>query len=174
MSLIESAEIKPDSRGPLAMRVRLASPRDYEALCRLFDELDEIHRRARPDLFKPFDGPARTREQIERWLAAPESTLLVAQSEEGVVGLAVLITRPPSGFAGAVARKVVEVDNLVVRADQRGRRVGRRLLSAAVEWSRQRRATHVEVCVHEFNRGAQRFYQSFGFAPSVDRLVLAA
>ena len=55
-----------------------------------------------------------------------------------------------------------------------GRRVGRRLLSAAVEWSRQRRATHVEVCVHDFNRDAQRFYQSFGFAPSVDRLVLTA
>ena len=174
MSLIEPTGIEPESRGPLAMRVRVASPRDYEALCSLFDELDEIHRQARPDLFTAFDGPARTREQIERWLAEPESTLLVAQSEEGVVGLAVLITRAPSGFAGAVARKVVEVDNLVVRADQRGRRVGRRLLSAAVEWSRQRRATHVEVCVHDFNRDAQRFYRSFGFAPSVDRLVLAA
>ena len=53
MSLIEPAEIEPDSRGPLAMRVRLASPRDYDALCGLFDELDEIHRQARPDLFKP-------------------------------------------------------------------------------------------------------------------------
>jgi GNAT superfamily N-acetyltransferase len=47
-------------------------------------------------------------------------------------------------------------------------------LAAAVEWSRQRRATHVEVAVHDFNHDAKRFYESFGFAASVDRMILAA
>jgi GNAT superfamily N-acetyltransferase len=167
------AEIIEDDgeREPLPIRVRLASLRDYEEMCSLFDELDELHRRARPEMFRPFPPPARTRAQ---WLAQPDSTVLVAQSDQGVVGLAVLLTRVPSGFAGAVPRKVVEVDNLVVRADQRGRRIGRRLLAAAVEWSRQRRATHVEVAVHDFNRDAKRFYESFGFVTSVDRMILAA
>jgi ribosomal protein S18 acetylase RimI-like enzyme len=173
MSIAEIIEDEAE-RAPLAIRVRQASLRDYEELCALFDELDEFHRQARPDMFQPFPPPARTREQVALWLAQAESTVLVAQSEEGVVGLAVLLTRTPSGFAGAVPRKVIEVDNLVVRADQRGRKVGRRLLAAAVEWSRQRRATHVEVCVHDFNRNAKRFYESFGFASSIDRLVLAA
>ena len=173
MSIAEIIEDEAE-RAPLAIRVRMASLRDYEELCGLFDELDGLHREARPDMFQSFPPPARTREQIAHWLAQPDSTVLVAQSEEGVVGLAVLLTRLPSGFAGAVPRKVIEVDKLVVRADQRGRRIGRRLLAAAVEWSRQRRATHVEVAVHDFNRGAQRFYQSFGFASSVNRLVLAA
>lgn len=173
MSIAEIIEEEAE-REPLPIRVRLASLRDYEELCSLFDQLDEVHRAARPDMFQAFPPPARTREQIAQWLAQPDSTVLVAQSEAGVVGLAVLLTRAPSGFAGAVQRKVVELDNLVVRADQRGRRVGRRLLAAAVEWSRQRRATHVEVAVHDFNRGATRFYESFGFASSVNRLVLAA
>ena len=173
MSIAEVIE-DDGEREPLPIRVRLASLRDYEEMCALFDELDELHRRARPEMFRPFPPPSRTREQVAQWLAQPESTVLVAQSDHGVVGLAVLLTRAPSGFAGAVPRKVVEVDNLVVRADQRGRRVGRRLLAAAVEWSRQRRATHVEVAVHDFNRDAKRFYESFGFAASVDRLILAA
>ena len=170
------AEIIEDDgeREPLPIRVRLASLRDYEEMCSLFDELDELHRRARPEIFRPFPPPAGTREQVAQWLAQPDSTVLVAQSDQGVVGLAVLLTRTPSGFAGAVPRKVVEVDNLVVRADQRGRRIGRRLLAAAVEWSRQRRATHVEVAVHDFNHDAKRFYESFGFAASVDRMILAA
>jgi ribosomal protein S18 acetylase RimI-like enzyme len=170
------AEIIEDDgeREPLPIRVRLASLRDYEEMCSLFDELDELHRRARPEMFRPFPPPARTREQVAQWLAQPDSTVLVAQSDQGVVGLAVLLTRVPSGFAGAVPRKVVKVDNLVVRADQRGRRIGRRLLAAAVEWSRQRRATHVEVAVHDFNRDAKRFYESFGFVTSVDRMILAA
>jgi ribosomal protein S18 acetylase RimI-like enzyme len=173
MSIAEVIE-DDGERDPLPIRVRLASLRDYEEMCALFDELDELHRRARPEMFQPFPPPARTREQIAHWLAQPDSTVLVAQSDEGVVGLVVLLTRAPSGFAGAVPRKVVEVDNLVVRGEQRGRRVGRRLLAAAVVWARQRRATHVEVAVHNFNRDAKRFYESFGFAASIDRLVLAA
>ena len=59
--------------------------------------------------------------------------LVVAENEEGVVGLAVLLTRPASPFAGAVPRKVIELDNLVVHADQRNRKIGRRLLAATVE-----------------------------------------
>ena len=155
------------------MRIRTASLRDYEAMCALFNELDEIHRRARPDFFQPFDGPARTREQVARWLADAGSTILLADDDGDVVGLAVLLTRPLSGFAGGVPRRVIELDNLVVRADRRDGRIGRRLLAAAVDWSRERHASHVEVSVHAFNRHARRFYEGFGFQSSIDRLMLA-
>jgi GNAT superfamily N-acetyltransferase len=157
-----------------SFRVRPASMGDYDAICPLFDELDEIHRQARPEMYRPFARPARAREQVARWLADPGSTLLVAENEAGIVGLALLITRPASPFAGAVPRKVVEIDNLVVRADQRGRRIGRRLLAESMAWARQRGATHVEVTVHDFNQDAKRFYRAFGFARSVNRLMLAA
>jgi GNAT superfamily N-acetyltransferase len=72
-----------------------------------------------------------------------------------------------------VSRRVIELDSVIVRENCRGRRVGRRLLAAAVEWARQRRATHVEVDVHEFDTDAIRFYAAFGFAPSVNRMMLA-
>jgi GNAT superfamily N-acetyltransferase len=156
------------------VHVRTATLGDYGSLVSLFDELDEIHRRARPDFFQPFEGPARSYRQVEQWLSEPGSTVLVAERGSEMIGLALLLTRPPRAFAGAVPRKVIELDNLVVRADQRGWRVGRRLLVAAVDWARQEGATHVEVAVHAFNRDARRFYENFGFAPSVDRLVLTA
>jgi GNAT superfamily N-acetyltransferase len=73
-----------------------------------------------------------------------------------------------------VPNKVVELDNLVVRSDRRNRRIGRQLLDASVEWSRGQGANHVAVAVHAFNRDARRFYEDFGFAPSIDRLILAA
>ncbi|UYN93096.1 MAG: GNAT family N-acetyltransferase [Enhydrobacter sp.] len=69
------------------------------------------------------------------------------------------MTRPPSAFAGAVPRKVIELDDLAVRAGWRSRGVGHLLL---------------EVSVHGFNRDARRFYEKFGFAASIDRLMLAA
>ena len=151
MSIIDT-EIANDPVA-LPIRVRLAGPRDCEALCELLDR------------------PEYAEEQVMTWLQTPGTTLLVAQSELGILGVAVLLTRIiPRPDAGM--HKVVEVDNLVVRADQRGKRIGRRLLAAVVEWSRQRRASQVEV--GDVNRDAKRFYESFGFAQAVDRLVLAA
>ena len=135
--------------------MRLAGPRDCESLCDLLD------------------NPAHAREQVLAWLESPGTTLLVAQSELGILGVAVLLTRIVP-MPGAVPHKVVEVDNLVVRADLRGRRVGRRLLAAAVEWSRQRRAVQVEAIVGDVNHDGRRFYENFGFAAANDRLVLAA
>lgn len=151
MSIIE-AELEP-AAAPLSIRVRLAGPRDLDELCELLDDR------------------AHAREQVLTWLETPGTTLLVAQSELGVLAVAVLVTRLVP-LEGGGARKVIEVDNLVVRSDQRGRRVGRRLLAAAVEWSRQRRAVQVEAVVGEGS--AKRFYENFGFAVAEDRLVLAA
>ncbi len=155
MSIIEAESTNDPVALPPPIRVRLAGPRDCEALCELLDR------------------PEYAQEQVMTWLQTPGTTLLVAQSELGILGVAVLMTRIiPRADAGM--HKVVEVDNLVVRADQRGKRIGRRLLAAVVEWSRQRRASQVEVCIGEVNRDAKRFYESFGFAHAVDRLVLAA
>ena len=140
---------------PPSIRVRLAGPRDCEALVGLLDD------------------PAHAREQVLVWLETPGTTLLVAQSEIGVLGVAVLLTRIMPKPAGGM-HKIVEVDNLVVRPDMRGQRIGRRLLAACVEWSRQRRAARVEVMVGDTNRDARRFYEAYGFAQAADRLVLAA
>ena len=158
----------------MSIGVRPATLGDYAALVALFDELDEFHRLKRPDFFRPFEGPARSWAQVGQWLAGPGTTVLVAEGEAGVVGLAVLLTRPPAAFAGAVPRKVIELDNLVVRADWRGQGVGKCLLAATMDWSREQGATHVEVAVHAFNRDARRFYERFGFSASIERLVLAA
>lgn len=155
------------------IRIRPAAMSDYDTLVALFDELDEFHRLARPDVFRRFEGPARTRGQIEQWLAGPGSTVLVAEIDREVVGLAVLLTRPPSAFAGAVPLKVIELDNLVMHSGLRSRGIGGRLIGAIVDWSRGQGASHVGVAVHAFNRDARRFYERAGFAPSIDRLVLA-
>ena len=154
MSIVE-ADIGNVAPLPPSIRVRLAGPRDCEALCDLLDNGEHA------------------REQVLTWLETAGTTLLVAQSEFGVLGVAVLVTRIMPRLEGGM-HKIVEVDNLVVRPDMRGQRIGRRLLAACVEWSRQRRAAQVEVMVGDANPDARRFYEAYGFAQAADRLVLAA
>lgn len=156
----------------MSTEVRPATLRDYPALCALFEELDEFHRLRRPDFFRRFDGPARTWEQVGQWLAGPDSTVLVAEEgpegEVEVTGLSLLLPRPPSPFPGASPRKVVVIDNLVVRAERRDRGVGERLVVASMEWARGQGASHVELGVHAVNRHALRFYERLGFSVSVN------
>ena len=159
----------------MSTEVRPATLRDYPALCALFEELDEFHRLKRPDFFRRFDGPARSWEQLGRWLAGPGSTVLVAEDASDLVGLSLLLLpRPQSPFAGAVPRKVVVIDNLVVRADRRGRGIGEELVAASMDWARGQGATHVELGVHAVNRHARRFYERLGFAVSVNWMSQAA
>ena len=148
--------------------IRPATLGDYQALCALFEELDEFHRKARPDFFCSFDGPARSWEQVGRWLAGPDSTVLVAEDGADVIGLSLLLPRPQPPFAGAVPRKVVVIDNLVVRADRRDRGSGEGLVAASMDWARGQGASHVELGVHAVNRHARRFYERLGFAVSVN------
>ncbi|MBI3196318.1 MAG: GNAT family N-acetyltransferase [Rhodospirillales bacterium] len=162
----------------MSIHVRPAVLGDEQALGALFAELDAVQCRARPDFFRPFDGPARTWEQVGKWLAGPDSTVLVAEDRAGdeaaVIGLALLLPRPPSPFAGAVPSKVVVLDNLVVRADRRDRKVGAKLVAASMEWARGRGASHVELGVHAVNRHALRFYERLGFNVSVHWMSRAA
>ncbi|MBX9946567.1 MAG: GNAT family N-acetyltransferase [Reyranella sp.] len=158
----------------MTVTVRPARLDEHAALCGLFDELDAFHRATRPDLFRPFDGPARSREQVEKWLAGPDSTVLVAADGADLVGLALLLPRPAPTFAGAVPRKVVVLDNLVVRADRRDGGIGRQLVDAAMDWARDQGASHVELGVHAVNRHALRFYQRHGFSVSVNWMMRVA
>ncbi len=158
----------------MSIFVRPATLDDYQALCALFEELDDFHRKARPDFFRSFDGPARSWEQVGRWLAGPDSTVLVAEDASYVVGLSLLLPRPQPPFPGAVPRKVVVIDNLVVRADRRDRGIGEGLVAASMDWARGQGASHVELGVHAVNRHARRFYERLGFAVSVNWMSRAA
>ena len=52
---------------------------------------------------------------------------------------------------------------LMVAADQRGRGIGRALLSAAVDWAREIGVTKLELHVFPWNEPAIRLYERFGF-----------
>ena len=151
----------------MTLDIRPALEGDYPQLCELFDELDALHRDARPDIFRKSRGDARSRDDIASLIAGEGGTILVADTGDGLVGAAVALLRGPLSHPLLVARRIVEIDNLVVRHDFRRQGIGRRLIAACVEWARDRGADDVEVAVHDFNAEAIAFYAALGFDMSV-------
>ena len=154
----------------MTLAIRPAVEPDHAQLCELFDELDAMHRTARPDIFRKSAGDARSRDDLTQLMAGDGGTLLVADSGGRLEGLAVVLLHAQRSHPLLIARKVVEIDNVVVRRAAQRTGIGRRLVLACVDWARQCGADDVEIGVHDFNTGAMAFYAAMGFEMSIHRL----
>ncbi len=93
----------------------------------------------------------------------PTTLVLLATAGARVVGLAICFL----GFSTFRARPLLNIHDLAVRPELRGRGVGRALLVAAEELARKRGCCKLTLEVQEDNRRALGLYRSFGFSDFV-------
>ncbi|MBD2230502.1 GNAT family N-acetyltransferase [Phormidium tenue] len=90
-----------------------------------------------------------------------QSTVMGLLAEESVIAVVVLLPRD---------RQVVEVMNIAVAPSHQGKKLGKLLLAAAVERSRQQGAKRMIVGTGTAGIGQLAFYQKMGFRmESIDR-----
>ena len=138
--------------------VRAATPELHVALARLLPQLN-------PTL------PVPDVERLERLLADPDVTLLVAKEGDDIVGTTTVIVYTTPFWIKA------RLDEVVVDASARGKGVGEALVTAALDIGRERGAQVAEL---QSGRGpnreaAHRLYQRLGFqirSSDVMRIVL--
>ncbi len=86
----------------------------------------------------------------------------------------VLVARDAAGDVLGVTTfqvvfEVADLHRVVVRADQRGRGIGRRLLRAGIDWAHATGAEEVLLEVEVDNAPARGLYESLGFRPLARR-----
>jgi diamine N-acetyltransferase len=153
-------------------RIREATIEDYEAIAALFLEGDWHHHRGQPDVFAEPVAPVRSRELIEAQLADERGTILLAEHEGEVVGLARIEEQRAPDLAVFVPRRFLNVDAVVVTERLRGSGVGHALMEAAHAWGLARGLTDVHLQVWEFNQDAVRFYERMGYTTLNRRMRL--
>ena len=147
----------------MSLCVRRAAIQDYSGLCALFEEVDTLHRRAHPGLFRKQRGPARDRQYLAALLAEATVAIFVAELEGQVVGLVHLLIEDAPDIPIFVPRRYAVIDDLVVRQDLAGAGIGRALMERAGDWARDRGASSMELNVFEFNQAARAFYERLGY-----------
>jgi GNAT superfamily N-acetyltransferase len=154
------------------VQLRPLGPGDFEALTALLKPLDDMHHEALPHLYRPVDGPVRSRDFFLAQIAREDVFWRVACDGDVAIGFvsAIVMSRPdrPPHAPGRFAR----IDDVMVQASARRRGVGRRLIAAALEWARAAGVEDVELNVFEFNAEALAFYERLGFATLMRRLSL--
>ncbi len=158
-----------EPRRGVAVEIRLASPRDTEALASLRRHVHDLHVAARPDHFRPLtlDGARR---EVEALLARDDVRILLVSSEAGPVGYLVAMLHQRPGGEGLRPRRLLYVDQIAVKDDHRGQGYGKRLLGAARDLARELGVASVELEVWTFNEDARRFFASQGFTTVRERM----
>ena len=89
----------------------------------------------------------------------PTALVLLALADSGPIGVAVCFL----GFSTFEARPLVNVHDLAVLPEHRGRGVGRALLAGVEQRARARGCGKLTLEVQDDNEPARRLYERFGF-----------
>jgi GNAT superfamily N-acetyltransferase len=97
---------------------------------------------------------------VEAVFASPDHFFLVAEDGAAIVGMCALIF----SYSTWSASPVCELQDVVVTAESRRRRVGRGLLEAAERQARDKGCSRLYLSAESWNLEAQRFYRREGLA----------
>jgi GNAT superfamily N-acetyltransferase len=99
----------------------------------------------------------------------PDVLVLLAFADDAPIGIAVCFV----GFSTFRARPLLNIHDLAVLPEHRGKGAGRALLQAAENHARRRGCCRLTLEVLESNSGARALYHRFGFdASTVSRFLV--
>jgi diamine N-acetyltransferase len=150
--------------------VRAGCLGDYEQMCVLLAEVDELHRLNLPWLFQKPTVEPRSKAFFEQLLTSQDSVVLVADTGSRLVGVATAMLRSSPDFALFVTQRWGVLDNIAVSQAWRRRGVGAALIADSESWLRARGANWIELGVYEFNADARSFYRALGYLPLSTKL----
>ena len=145
--------------------IRLAKPGDGNAIARLTAEIQKLHNRALPEIFRlPQDGLFPS-EKLSALLKNPERIVAVAEENEEVVGhiYGEVIRREESEFRHPETS--IYIHQIGVREEYRGRGIGTALINFIEQRARAIGANTVRLDYWAFNERARDFFEARGFSP---------
>ncbi len=146
------------------LQVRTAAERDIPSILDLLVQVDLVHHRGRPDLFK---GPATkySAEELRGILSHEETPVFVCTDEgDRVLGHGFCILQHTGGEL-MVEHTTLYIDDICVDEAARGLGVGRALYDHILAFAREKGCYNVTLNVWSCNPGAMAFYEKLGLVP---------
>ena len=147
------------------MKIRRAQEKDMKDLDRLLFQVNMVHHKGRPDLFKA--GQRKyTDDQLLEIIQDDKRPVFVAENEEGnVVGYAFCIFQQRLNDNILTDIKSLYIDDLCVDEACRGQHVGSALYEYVKDFAREQACYNLTLNVWALNEGARRFYEKCGLRP---------
>ena len=145
--------------------IRRAEERDIPGILELLLQVDMVHHKGRPDLFK---GPATkyNEEELRERIKHDETPIFVYAEEDGsVLGHAFCVHKQERVNSVLTDVKTLYIDDICVEETARGRRIGKALYDFVIAYAREQGFYNVTLNVWVCNPGAISFYEAMGMTP---------
>ena len=143
------------------MTIRFATEKDVPRLGDLLCQVDLVHHRGRPDIFKV--GRKYSDEELTALLGEDTRPILVAVDDADTVqGYCFCILQQHVDDGVLTDIKTLYIDDLCVDETCRGQHVGTVLYEAVLALARERGCYNVTLHVWNCNAPAMKFYEHLG------------
>ena len=144
------------------MSVRLAKENELERVNELRRQVNDLHVKGRPDIFKP-GFPKELSDHVYTIRNDPKQRIVVCERGGLICGFAVLnhITRPETPFM--TERDYLDIDEFCVDEAYRRTGVGTELMQFIRSYAEELGFSRIELNMWEFNADALAFYEEIGF-----------
>ena len=147
------------------MHIRRASKEDMPDIHRLLIQVNMVHHRGRPDLFRA-GGTKYTDGELLELIRDDTRPIFVADDGTGsVLGYAFCIFQQLVGDNIRTDVKTLYIDDLCVDEACRGRHIGRQLYDYVLQFAREQGCYNVTLNVWSCNESAMAFYRACGLKP---------
>jgi len=154
------------------MKIRPATPQDYETYCALVSEVDALHTKNAPRYYRPPGSPARPRNYFDSLLQNPDRALWIAEIDGQIMGYVHLEVRKEPDIPILVPMDWVNVSDIVVAKKFQQQGIGHALMEQAKTWAKQRGAKDLRLSAAAFNEEAKDFYRKEGFQTKHEVMAL--
>ena len=146
------------------MKIRRAEEKDIPRLDALLLQVNLVHHRGRPDLFRY--GRKYTDEELKSIIHDDARPILVAADEDDTVqGYAFCIFQQHRDSHILTDVRTLYIDDLCVEEKTRGQHIGSLLYRAVLDYARAHGCYNITLNVWSCNESALRFYESMGLKP---------
>ena len=142
----------------------MAEEKDIERMHELLTQVNLVHHKGRPDLFKC--GRKYTDEQLREILRDKKRPIFAAVDENDcLLGYAFCIFQQHLNDNILTDIKTLYIDDLCVDETKRGLHIGSTLYNAVLDFAREHGCYNVTLNVWSCNESAMKFYENCGLRP---------
>jgi ribosomal protein S18 acetylase RimI-like enzyme len=151
--------------------ITISPTRDSNLLAELNREVQDLHHRLQPEVFKPWEHESIAK-ALKEMLQSADLLAFVARYEEQKAGYILLRVMESPENAFAFADRLIYIDQISVKVEFRGKGIGKALVNRALEVAREEGITKVSLDHWTINEGARTFFGKAGFKYYNERMEL--
>lgn len=153
----------------MRLDIRRAIPDDADRLLEMLCQVEAVHQKGRPDMFR-VNGTKYTVPELLEIIADDSTPVFVAVHEGRAIGYIFGVVNEVRDSTMLFDMKTLHLEDVCIDEACRGMGIGSVLMEYVTDWARANGFDRMDLDVWEFNEGARRFYERYGFSTQKRRL----